>query len=220
LKRAHHFARAIARVALGLILCAFAGAASAHPHVSFTYVIDPQLDAGRITGLRVDWIMDPIASFFVLRSVDRNQDGVFAPDELAAFARGNQALLAGNRYFLTLTRAGAPVEFALPSTLEARFADQRMVLSFEVRLREPLPADSAPIGVKFFDRTWYVALQAHDPVLAGGTPCGSREQVATLATEGWGEQSVQEVEITCDARSVGAARVVLLPEVNPEETRR
>lgn len=209
MNRSDHFARAVARAALGVVLCALAGVAAAHPHVRFTYVVDPLLEGGRVAGLRVEWIMDPIASMLVLRSVDRNRDGIFEPDELAAFARGNQELLATNRYFVTLTRAGNDVEFELPPVLEARFVHQRVTLSFVVRLREPLPADStSPLSVKFFDRTWYVALHAHEPVLAEGTPCAALTRAAQLATDGWGDQPVPQTEITCAAQTVAAAPVV------------
>lgn len=207
MKRADHFARAIARAALGFVLAVLAGVATAHPHVRFAYVVAPVVDGDHVTGLRFDWIMDPITSWFVLRGLDKNANGVFEPDELAAFARGNQPLLAANRYFLTLTRGDAPLDFDVPTSLEARFADQRVVLSFAVRLREAPRADSpVPLGVRFFDRTWYVALDAHDPVLGETSACASQQHTATLATDGYGEQPVQETRITCAAKGLAAAR--------------
>jgi ABC-type uncharacterized transport system substrate-binding protein len=182
-----------ARLCAALAILLAAAAAHAHPHVRFSYIVEPVLEVDRVTALRVEWIMDPIASWFVLRGLDRNRNGVFEPDELAAFAQGNQAVLAANRYFLTLTRGGEPLDFELPAALQARFDDQRVVLSFAVR---------------FFDRTWFVGLDAHDPAPVRGSACGARPVSTSLATEGWGEQVVQEIEITCAAQGLAATCVM------------
>jgi ABC-type uncharacterized transport system substrate-binding protein len=198
-----------ARRCAALAILLAAAAAQAHPHVRFSYIVEPVLEADRVTALRVEWIMDPIASWFVLRGLDRNRNGVFEPDELAAFAHGNQAVLAANRYFLTLTRGGEPLDFELPAALQARFDDQRVVLSFAVRLRESVAADgTVPLGVRFFDRTWFVGLDAHDPAPVRGSACGARPVSTSLATEGWGEQVVQEIEITCAAQGLAATCVM------------
>jgi len=185
-------------LALRLVATAIAAAgasAEAHPHLRFSFRIAPLLEETRLTGLQVQWELDPIASMLVRRGADVNGNGELDADELDAFARGNHSLLAPRGYLLQIMREGDPQPFAVSRALKARLQDGRVALDFEVRLQSPVEPHS--LSVSFFDSTWYVALNAAEPVLAGDTPCHALPRLAQWTTVGWGEQPVSVVDLAC-----------------------
>jgi ABC-type uncharacterized transport system substrate-binding protein len=180
---------------LAAALVALAPGANAHPHVRFLYQIEPVLEAGWLVGLRVVWQMDLLTTMLVSRGIDANRNGSVDPEELDAFARENARLLAASAYFLQLTQNDRALAFSIAGPLRAQLSDGRMTLSFEVRLASPAAPET--LGVRFFDETWYVALSAADPVLAGAAPCTAVAQSNVLATHGWGEHAVPTIRLTC-----------------------
>lgn len=186
-------ALATAALALALLLPA---PVSAHPHARFTYQLEPILSADAITGLRVRWQLDPISSLMVLRGIDFNRNGVTDPDELAAFARQNDALVAAAGYFLTLGDAEQALTFSVTQGLSALVLGQRIHLEFEVALPAPRPG---ALTVRLFDPTWYVALSPDDPAVPPGHACTGTAETQTLETQGWGTQTIPVVRLRCGA---------------------
>lgn len=186
-------ALATAALALALLLPA---PVSAHPHARFTYQLEPILSADAITGLRVRWQLDPISSLMVLRGIDFNRNGVTDPEELAAFARQNDALVAAAGYFLTLGDAEQALTFSVTQGLSALVLGQRIHLEFEVALPAPRPG---ALTVRLFDPTWYVALSPDDPAVPPGHACTGTAETQTLETQGWGTQTIPVVRLRCGA---------------------
>ena len=186
---------ALGAVALVLTLL-LPAAASAHPHARFIYQLEPLLSADTITGLRVRWQLDPISSLMVLRGIDFNRNGVPDPDELAAFARQNDALVSTAGYFLSLGDAEQALTFSITQGLTARVIGQRVHLEFEVAL--PKPPQGA-LTVRLFDPTWYVALNPDDPAITPGHACTGIAETEALETQGWGTQTVPVVRLRCGA---------------------
>ena len=182
---------ATAALALALLLPALA---SAHPHARFTYQLEPILSADAITGLRVRWQLDPISSLMVLRGIDFNRNGVTDPEELAAFARQNDALVAAAGYFLTLGDAEQALTFSVTQGLSALVLGQRIHLEFEVALPAPRPG---ALTVRLFDPTWYVALSPDEPAVPPGHACTGTTEAQVLETQGWGTQTIPVVRLRC-----------------------
>lgn len=183
--------------ALALLLSLLLPAsASAHPHARFTYQLEPVVAADAITGLRVRWQLDAISSLMVLRGIDFNRNGVPDPDELAAFARQNDALVAAVGYFLSLGDTEQALTFSVTQGLRALVQDQRVHLEFEVALPAPR---QGPLAVRLFDPTWYVALNPDDPPVPPGHPCTGVAETQALETQGWGTQTVPVVRLRCGA---------------------
>ncbi|HVL59531.1 MAG TPA: DUF1007 family protein [Burkholderiaceae bacterium] len=105
--------RGVAWLAACVVLSAVAmpPGASAHPHVRMQYQVDPQLEHGRVVGIRVVWTMDPMTSMLIARGIDVNGNGALDAEELAAFGAGNQAVLAANRWFLSVRDDAGAVGF-------------------------------------------------------------------------------------------------------------
>ena len=193
-----------------VIVASFAAlstAAAAHPHFRFDYRLEALLAEGMgaagVERLRVHWRIDPAASAQIRAAADTNASGALEPEELAAFARGNERLLRPMRYFLQVSDPAAPTEaeplaFEPSVPLSATDGEAGVELSFEVRFAAPLPAR---FSVRFFDPTWNVALQPQAPVLAthADGACFAAPRMEERTTVGWGVQPVEVIEFRCDA---------------------
>ena len=192
--------RALLALASGVMLAAalswLPASARAHPHARFTYQVEPLMAADTIAGLRVRWQLDPISSLLVLRGIDFNRNGVPDPEELAAFAAQNDALVAASGYFLRLGESEHALTFTVARGLRALVQAQRVYLEFEVALTAPR---QGPLAVRLFDQTWYVALSPDDPPVPAGHACTGTTETQTLETQGWGTQAVPVVLLRCGA---------------------
>ena len=185
------FIRLLAGLGLAMLLpCA----AQAHPHARFTYQLEPVLRGDAIVGLTVRWQLDPLTSLLALRGLDFNRNGQADPDELEAFARQNDTLVAAAGYFLRLGDSEQALAFTVTRGLSAQVQAQRLQLAFEVALAAPRPG---PLIVRLFDESWYVALSADDPPVPPGNACEGTVQTQPLVTQGWGTQPVPVVQLTC-----------------------
>ncbi len=191
--------------------------ALAHPHFHFTYQFEPVFQAegmstpGRppgeyrsekhegppMTGLRVVWWVDALASAQIRQAADVNRNGQLDATELAAFARGNDRLMRMQRYFISALPVGVaePLEFEVAAALSAEdHTEHGIRLSFELRFA--VPVQGGAVRLRMFDPTWNVALTPHAAVLPQ-PGCRALRQDATLATVGWGEQLVATMLIEC-----------------------
>ena len=164
---------------IAFLLFSIATSVAAHPHVQLFYQVEPVLDSGQVTGLRVLWRMDRMTSMLV---APRN----------AAFAAENRGL---PEYFTYLSDAEQPVGFTIATPLRAEIDEDGVALRFELRLAAPVAPER--LGVRFFDASWYVALIAAEPVLAGSAPCSASFRTSLLATHGWGAQAVPTIAFAC-----------------------
>ncbi len=185
--------------------------ARAHPHFHFAYQFEPVVQTDGLTGLRVVWWVDALASAQIRQAADVNRDGQLDATELAAFARGNDRLMRMQRYFISALPVGAAeaLEFEVAAPLSAEdHAERGIRLGFELRFAAPLP-DGA-VRLRMFDPTWNVALTPHAAVLP--LPgCRAQRQDATLATVGWGEQLVATLLIECPPANSARPLAMLTP---------
>jgi ABC-type uncharacterized transport system substrate-binding protein len=69
---------------------------------------------GKVFGVRHAWTFDPAYSAFVTQGLDKNNDGVFSPDELQELAKENTESLGDFEYFTFLKNDGAKQAFDPP----------------------------------------------------------------------------------------------------------
>ncbi len=213
--------------------------ALAHPHFHFTYQLEPVVGSDGVSGLRVRFRVDAVASAQIRGAADLNRDGRLDADELAAFARGNDRLLRLQRYFLrvdalpadtlrseALTATDADPPEPLGLQVEQPLAavdrgDEGIELNFGMRFATALSAGA--FSVRFFDPTWNVALVPGVPVMAARHPaCRAETRAQTLRTVGWGEQQVQSIQFRCAPADTVRPQAQLLTRhrTHPEETPR
>ncbi|MCX7901138.1 MAG: DUF1007 family protein [Burkholderiaceae bacterium] len=175
---------------LATLLAVWLPAALAHPHVIFHFALQPVLRDGTLAGLHIEWTMDEAASAIALRLLAPN--GALDTERAARFAAGNAALLARRNYLLTLLHGGRALPFEIARPLAVTQREARLVLTFEIAFA-PLPLGEA-LRVRLFDETWYVAFAAAPTPAAS---CTQRAVEERLPTQGWGNQTVAAIEITC-----------------------
>jgi ABC-type uncharacterized transport system substrate-binding protein len=147
--------------------------------VRLLYQVEPVLESGQVTALHVIWRMDPMSSMLFAR-------------DIAAFAAENHRL---PEYFTQLSDGDEPLAFTVATPLRAEIEEDGVALRFALRLAAPV--DPERLGVRFFDASWYVALIAAQPVLAGAAPCSASFRSSLLATQGWGVQAVPTIAFAC-----------------------
>jgi ABC-type uncharacterized transport system substrate-binding protein len=182
----------------------FAAPAAGHPHLRFDWQVQPLHDDGAIRALRIHWLLDPLTTMLVMRGIDADRSGSVDQAEIDEFARQNDRLVAAGNYFVDLAREGRAVLFTVTRGLNARFDGRQMRMDFEVTLEHPVAGD---LSVRLFDRTWYVALTAAQPVIPEGSAggCEAQPRLEPAETDGWGVQQVPVVRLGCGRPPSGSS---------------
>ena len=197
--------RCLAWLLGAIALCT--GLAHAHPHLRMAYQIQPLLTNGTLRGFHISWQMDAQNSLLVRENIDLNQNGLLDPDELQAFAVGNQSLMQPYNYFLTLEdgQSAAPLSFEVQN-FSARDGGRGfqggVYLEFDVQLAQPLSHNQAQLQMQ--DPTWYIGFMPRmGQVLAADSECSSDLTREKRQTPTQGEQEVQRIVVQC-AKGVAA----------------
>ncbi|HVY04429.1 MAG TPA: DUF1007 family protein, partial [Burkholderiales bacterium] len=128
----------ILRIMVALWLCAFAGAAQAHPHVWVTFkseiVYGPD---GTVTGIRHAWAFDDMFSAFATQGIESKEKGKFTREELAPLAEVNVTSLKEFDYFTFVTADGKKEALTDPPKGEywLDYTDQVLTLHFILPLK-------------------------------------------------------------------------------------
>ncbi len=149
----------MSRIAAGLCATAlFAPApAMAHPHVWAEARLDLEIGADGVTALQHVWRFDDIFSATVLVEFDKNADNALDDDELADVSKTVTASLAEYDYFQTVLQDGFDIDTLPPEFIVAQMQDNRLVLLFESKLKQPLPL-KGKLQFAVYDPTFYTAI--------------------------------------------------------------
>jgi ABC-type uncharacterized transport system substrate-binding protein len=146
-----------------LMGCSFAvQPAFAHPHVFTDMRSLILLSAeGLVTGVRVEWVTDPVYARDALDGLDANNDGVYQPEELARLTEENLSALADYDYFVFFRYEGEPQKHgkAMDGLQTYDVKDGRLTLRFTVPLETPLDPQRGEIRLKIYDPEYYIDFQ-------------------------------------------------------------
>ena len=156
-----------------------ASPAFAHPHVWVETRAHVLFDkAGKVDGIRNDWVFDEMYSAFAVQGLEKNGKLATTKD-LAALAKTNVDSLAEFDFFTYAKVDGHKLTFKTPIdyTLEER-PDKRVVLHFTLPLTEPAKTGHY-LSFQEYDPTYFVdfELAARDPVELEGAPAGCSKSV-------------------------------------------
>lgn len=195
------------------------GLAQAHPHLRMAYQIQPLLADGALRGFHISWQMDAQNSLLVRENIDLNQNGVLDPDELKAFADGNQSLMQPYNYFLTLedSQSSAPLAFEVKN-FSARDAGRGfqggIYLEFEVQLAQAL--GNKQVQLQMQDPTWYIGFMPRmGQVLVADSECNANTTSEKRQTPTQGEQEVQRIVVQCTSGSAARPGAQVSPNHGP-----
>jgi ABC-type uncharacterized transport system substrate-binding protein len=184
----HRRGRRAAGLILGAIVLAAPAVAGAHPHVFVDVRLWLRFGAEGLTGLRVFWTFDEMASSALHATFDTNRDGRFSADEARAIERQFRTLKRDN-YYLDVRLDGRPVRIDEVAAFEASSTDGRVTYAFSV----PLPPRRAGV----------VEIRVDDPVYFTAFEPVSGSVAETRAADGY----VVQCRVTNDTRAGDPAAI-------------
>lgn len=171
---------------------AAAAPAMAHPHVWIDMhtvaLLDPQ---GRVAAVRIEWLFDRFYSAFAREDVDTDRDGTISDaeaDRWAVTALGNIAEVGYFAEFLVDGRSESPADADRPV---GRWRDDRLFMSFVVRLAEPADPREVAVGYLSYDPEFYIDIRHPDTTGAASVEGAGHE--ACVAEIGRSEPSPEVV---------------------------
>jgi len=124
-----------------LLVGAFTGQASAHPHVEMEAKITLLAEAGGGQSLRVEWLFDDYYSGLIIQNNRRNGKGAFSSQEIESIRRKQFENTKEFNYFLQpVYDGGKPIRLLSVRDFTVRIEGDRLRYLFTV----PLPAQKTP----------------------------------------------------------------------------
>jgi len=177
---------------VGLSLAATAGTAVAHPHVWIDMRTAAQLDPrGRVAAVRIEWLFDRFYSAYAREDVDTDRNGGISDaeaDRWAATALGNIAKVG---YFAEFLIDGMSQQPGGASQPVGRWRDDRLFLSFVVRLPTPADPRKVTVGYLSYDPDFYIDIR--HPDASGSATVEGPGHEACVAEVGRSEPSPEVV---------------------------
>ena len=143
-----------AALAVPLVIAAPAGA---HPHVWIDTVTTFEVAAGKVTALKFEWRFDEAYSAEMVHDFHKRGGPTFDPAEIAQMKQKAFVHLKDQNYF-TLVRVGGKKLTNLTATDFAPRLEPGGILVYAFTLPLPQPVDPArtPIGITWFEETFYI----------------------------------------------------------------
>ncbi|MFC0073173.1 DUF1007 family protein [Samsonia erythrinae] len=142
------------RIVLLMTALAFGPPVFAHPHsfIDMQMTVESQND--QITGLRMQWTMDPITSADLLYDAGNAKKESEVWKKLAAEVMAN---VLGQHYFTDVYRDSQPVKYAsMPTEYHLSRKGNQAVLEFVLPLAHPQPLAGKPLLISTYDPTYFV----------------------------------------------------------------
>lgn len=207
------------RRALALALACLASPAGAHPHVFVDEHVGFHMTDGALTGLRIVWLYDAFTTLVLYDQLylDEDGDGQLNAEDLQKVAAGETLWTAGYEGDTYLFQGGTKVPLGRPRNGTAQMVGDRVEVTFDLPLVQPLPMAGQTAVLKLYAPDYYYAYTAAGVL---DTPAGcqtkivpfepdsvSRKLQAELAKLGAeetpadpfiGANFAEEIHLTCD----------------------
>lgn len=158
------------------MLCAGALApagAAAHPHVfvdaAARFLLD---DAGRLTGVRLTHLYDPLVSLFVLQDLGFDPFAPLSAPEAERLAAEQRLLLDESDGFAAIAVGVNDLETAPAEDVVAAVEDGRMRVDFTLPLTQAVTLDGLDARLAIYDPIYFIAFHLAGPItIEGGAGC-------------------------------------------------
>jgi ABC-type uncharacterized transport system, periplasmic component len=166
------------RMLAAAMLCAAALAptgAAAHPHVfvdaAARFLLD---DAGRLTGVRLTHLYDPLVSLFVLQDLGFDPFAPLSAPEAERLAAEQRLLLDASDGFAAISVGVDDLETAPAEAVVAAVEDGRMRVDFTLPLTQPVGLDGLDARLAIYDPVYFIAFDLTGAVtVEGGADCAA-----------------------------------------------
>jgi len=154
----------------------FASAAHAHPHMFFKstaqFVLD---DRGRLTKLRVVFLVDELNTIYTFTELGVNKDGdnKLTSDESKLIARKVMDGFGEYNFFTFLQDQSGKIALDRPAATTVEIQQGRLGLAFIIPLNAPLKLTGKSIYLQLYDPSYFTAISVdlRPSVVGGGRKC-------------------------------------------------
>lgn len=195
---------------------ALTGAALAHPHIWITARYDVWIgEDGKIGAIGIDWTFDEFFSAFMIEGLDKNGDGIYAPEELAQLTQENRESLKEVGYFVSVTVDGQKIAMRDPDRFAYAYENGLLRLRFSLPLETAIDPRGHQVSFKGYDPSYYTEIRvARDSDVTVHGPCRAEISVPEMSVsmltgvteqdwedpnrfEGMGAFFAQDIAIKC-----------------------
>jgi ABC-type uncharacterized transport system substrate-binding protein len=157
--------------------------AAAHPHIfvdaSARFLLD---STGRLTGVRISHLYDPLVSLFVLQDLGFDPFAPLEGEEAARLAAEQRILLDASENFAALSIGGEDVATGTAQDVEAAIEAERMRVDFTLPLEQPMALDGRDARLAIYDPIYFIAFDlTEDVTVEGGPGCAAAPVDQTLS---------------------------------------
>ncbi|WP_128253139.1 DUF1007 family protein [Falsirhodobacter deserti] len=158
------------------LACLAASPVGAHPHVFVDESVGFHMEGGDLTGLRIVWLYDAFSTLVLYDQLwlDEDGDGLLNEADLETVARGETEWEPGYEGDTYLFRNDAKVPLGRPENATARMVGERVEVTFDLPLAEPLPMAGQQAVLKMYAPDYYYAYTAQEVL---ETPEGCRSRI-------------------------------------------
>lgn len=158
------------------IMVAAASTALAHPHMFFKstaqFILD---DQGRLSQLRVVFLIDELNTLYTLAELGVNQDGdqTLSDEETNKIVSNVLEGFGHYKFFTHLYEQDRPVELAKPSNIAVQLHQQRLGLVFTLPLQTPRALKNNSLSLQLYDPTFFTHITIDLPptIVGSGASC-------------------------------------------------
>ncbi|MEP0963475.1 MAG: DUF1007 family protein [Roseobacter sp.] len=168
---------------LFLCIMCLGGSAGAHPHVFVDARTGFIFDAdGHLEAMRISWTYDEFTSLvlFETLSLDQDGDGQLNETDYAAIIAGETDWAPDYKGDVYLEVAGQDYPLGRPAAAQVTFEDNKVEVSFNLPLSQPIKIDSAPAFLRLYDPGFYYAYTILQTMDAYDAPEGCDTQVVSF----------------------------------------
>ena len=146
------------RIVFGISLLLLGFNAYAHPHVFIRFDVNFVTNIDGVTGIRMNWDLDPMFSQSLVEAYDKNQNRKFEPEEIKLLEKEAFSNLENYHYFTYIRLGDEPYRFNYATDFSAELIDQEIRYTFTLPLEKPLIATDKPqeLSVTIYDETSFI----------------------------------------------------------------
>ncbi len=134
----------------------------AHPHEFVTMQIGIAFDdAGKIAGMRYNWVFDEFFSAYALEGQDNNKNGKVEREEMDAVLTEIIGNIKRIQYFTKFEAEGLTPKFDEATPLSSEMIGRQLSLTFEVPFKASFDVTSTPLKYATYDPEFYISFE-HD----------------------------------------------------------
>ncbi len=173
---------------------------SAYPHVLITNRLTLIFDETGLKGIGVSWDFSDVFSAMIKQNFDLDRSGFLDDSEIKLVEKGAFSNLKNFNYFTLLEVNGKVQQFGAPVKFHARLDEGQVYYSFFIPFEVKAKKRKTELRISMRDETYYseIRMRLEEPVLFENSDSYDLEyqiKKPSLDTEGWGQQTGDEVVI-------------------------